>query len=196
VEVGLNPPQAELPQVTFQVTPLLALSLVTTAVSELVAPALMEAGAAGVKVTAMTGAVMEMVAVADLVVSEVEVAVTVTEVGAVGAVKVVAAPLAVEVGLNEPQGVVAQVTVQVTPVLLLTVAVRDAVAPVVREVGCPLMETVTAAGGGVELLPPHAVRPRVAAAMTERRMPWREFIAHLRICRLQDGLSETLLTGR
>jgi hypothetical protein len=95
---------------------------------------------------------------------------------------VVAAPLAVVVGLNEPHGAVAQVTDQVTPVPLLTVAVMDAVAPGARDAGCPLRETVTAGGGGVEPPPPpQAVRPRVNAAIAERERTWRRFIAHLRI---------------
>jgi hypothetical protein len=81
----------------------------------------------------------------------------------------VAAPLAVVVGLKVPHGAVAQVTDQVTPVPLLTVAVMDAVPPGARDAGCPLRETVTAGGGGVEPPPPpQAVRPRVKAAIAVR----------------------------
>jgi hypothetical protein len=90
----------------------------------------------------------------------------------------VAAPLAVEVELKEPQGDEAQVTVHVTPVPVLTVAVMDAVVPVTSEVGA-LTETVTA-GGVFELPPPQAVRKSVNAAIAVRKMLWREFIAHLR----------------
>ncbi len=92
-----------------------------------------------------------------------------------------AVPLAVVVELNEPQGEVAHV--QVTPAPLLTVAVMDAVAPVVRDAGCPLRETVTVGGGGgvFELLPPpHPARVMTNAASVARRAPFRRFIAHPR----------------
>jgi hypothetical protein len=82
----LKDPQAELPQVTVQVTPALLLSLVTTAVRLLVVPMVIDGGAAGLKATDMGGAAMVMEAVPDLVLSEVEVAVMVTVFGVVGAV--------------------------------------------------------------------------------------------------------------
>jgi hypothetical protein len=71
----------------------------------------------------------------DLVVSETDVAVTVTVKslgGGPGAVYVVAPPLAVDVGATLPQGVAEQCTVQVTPLLfrsLPTVAVNRCVVP-------------------------------------------------------------------
>jgi hypothetical protein len=84
--VGLKDPQAELPQVTVHVTPAFLLSLVTTVVRLLVVPMVIDAGAAGLKATEMGGAAMVMVAVPDFVLSELEVAVTVTVFGVVGAV--------------------------------------------------------------------------------------------------------------
>src|ERR1700754_766720 len=82
-----------------------------------------------------------MVADADLVVSETEVAVTVTVAGvggAAGAEYVVAAPLAVVVGVKLPHEELPQVTDQVTPAFalsLLTVAVRGVVVLAGTEVG-------------------------------------------------------------
>jgi hypothetical protein len=48
-------PHEELPQVTDQDTPPLLLSLLTTAVSDAVAPAVTEAGGAGLSVTEIAG---------------------------------------------------------------------------------------------------------------------------------------------
>jgi hypothetical protein len=77
--VALKEPQApELPQVTDQVTPAFLLSLLTTATRLLVAPGMREVGGVGFRATEMPGAVMVMVAEADLVVSVTEVAVMVT----------------------------------------------------------------------------------------------------------------------
>ena len=63
-------------------------------------------------------------------------------------------PLAVEVGLKEPQApLLEQVTVQVTPLFwlsLVTVAVRLAVAPAAIDMGGLLM--VTEIGGAVTLM--------------------------------------------
>jgi len=89
VVAELKEPQAELPQVTVQVTPALWLSLLTTAVRLEVAPMMREVGGVGLRATEIPGAVMVIVAEADFVVSVTEVAVTVTvpEVGiAAGAV--------------------------------------------------------------------------------------------------------------
>jgi hypothetical protein len=86
VEGGLKEPQAELEQVTVQVTPAFLVSLVTTAVRGLVDPAARDVGGAGVRETEIDGAVMLMVAVADAAVPEEVVAVMVTEVGVAGAV--------------------------------------------------------------------------------------------------------------
>jgi hypothetical protein len=75
--MALNAPQAPaLPHVTDHVTPLLAESFVTTAVSGVVALVSSEAGGAGLRATEI--ALMEMVAEADFVVSVTDVAVTVT----------------------------------------------------------------------------------------------------------------------
>ena len=84
VEVELKEPHEELPQVTVQLTPLV--SLVTTAVSVVVALVLRERGGAGLKATEMGGAATVMVADADAVEPEEVVAVTVTLVGVEGAV--------------------------------------------------------------------------------------------------------------
>lgn len=97
----------------------------------------------------------------------------------------VATPLAVVAGAKDPHGAVAQVTVQVTPALLLTVAVMDAVALVASEVGAPLKVTVTAGGGGGAgvLLPPQPEIARANAPSVAMRMLRRNFIAHLRSTR-------------
>ena len=82
VVAGLKLPQApELPQVTVQLTPPFLLSLLTTAVRLVVVPVTSDVGAAGLNVTEMAGgggAVIVIVAEADFVVSETDVAVTVT----------------------------------------------------------------------------------------------------------------------
>lgn len=93
-----------------------------------------------------------------------------------------ATPLAVVAELNDPHGDAAQVTLQVTPVPLLTVAVTGVVALVVSDVGSPVRETV-GVGVGVgagELLPPQPEIATANAANGARRMLWRSFIAHLR----------------
>ena len=178
VLVGLKDPQELLLQVTVQLTPPLAVSLATVAVRLAVAPAAIDVGGLLI-VTVIAGAAMVMMA--EPVAPEAVVAVMVTEVGADGAVYVVAVPLAVEVELNDPHGDVAQVAVQVTPAPLLTVAVMDAVAPGLRDAGCPLRVTVTVAGGGVEPPPPpQPVSVMAKAVSVTRRMLWRSFIAHLR----------------
>ena len=100
-----------------------------------------------------------------------EVAATVTvppEGTADGAVYVVAAPLAVVVGLNDPQAPEGA-QLQVTPALaesLATLAASEALAPALREVGgafVPAGKLTAIAGGGgggcvvpPELPPPHA----------------------------------------
>lgn len=88
-----------------------------------------------------------------------------------------------ELGLKDPQGAAAQVTVQLTPVPLLTVAAMEAVKPGARDAGCPLRETVTVAGGGVLLLPPQPEIVKANAASVARRRLWRSLIAHLRFGR-------------
>jgi hypothetical protein len=55
VVVGVKVPHEELPQVTDHVTPPLLLSLLTTAVNDAVAPAVTDAGGAGLKATEIDG---------------------------------------------------------------------------------------------------------------------------------------------
>jgi hypothetical protein len=78
VEEELKDPQAELPQVTVQVTPAFLLSLLTTAVRLVVPLTMREVGGVGMRATETPGAVMVMIAEANFVVSVTEVAVTVT----------------------------------------------------------------------------------------------------------------------
>ena len=97
-------------------------------------------------------------------------------------------PLAVAAGLNEPHGEVLQVTVQVTPALLVsfaTVAVSIAVALVATDVGAAAKVTEIVAGGvgGVEPDPPQEVRQMHSAARAKRGVVWRHFIGCLRSIR-------------
>jgi hypothetical protein len=136
VVVGLKLPHCELPQVTDQVTPALALSLATVAVKATLVAAASEAGGLlRVTVIGLLGAVIVMVVEADLVESETEVAVTATVAGLgaeAGAVNLVAVPLAVEATEKLPHCALPQLTDHLTPALalsLLTTAVRLRVAP-------------------------------------------------------------------
>ncbi len=87
VEVGAKLPQAEVLQVTVHLTPALAVSFATTAVSGVVVPSINDAGAAGLSVTVIAGAVIAMLADILFVLSVTEVAVTVTlDTGVPGAV--------------------------------------------------------------------------------------------------------------
>lgn len=91
---------------------------------------------------------MVTVAVAVFVVSVTEVATIVTEPADPGAVYVVAAPLVVLVGLNDPQ-LFAGMQLHDTPAFVesfVTVAVNWAVCPAVTEVGGLLSATEIAAG--------------------------------------------------
>jgi hypothetical protein len=142
VVVGLKLPHDELPQVTDQVTPAFALSLLTVAVKAAVVLAATELGGLFRATEIGTaGVVMERVAVADLVGSVTEVAVIVTVAGlgaVVGAVYFVAVPLGVEAVEKLPHDELPQVTFQVTPALalsLLTSAVRLVDVPASREAG-------------------------------------------------------------
>jgi hypothetical protein len=102
---------------------------------------------------------------------------------------VVIEPLAVAAGLNEPHGEVPQVTVQVTPALLLsfaTTAVRGVVALVASDVGAVKVTEIVAGGGGgggVEPDPPQEVRQMDSAAMAKRGVVWSHFIGCLRSVR-------------
>ena len=118
--MGLNDPQAPvLPQVTVQSTPAFVESNETTAVIGLVVLTCIDVGGGGLKTTVIGGGVMVMFAETNFVLSAVEVAVTVTILPlgtAAGAVYVVGTPLAVWVGLNDPQApVLPHVTDQSTP---------------------------------------------------------------------------------
>jgi hypothetical protein len=173
-----------LPQVTDQVTPAFALSLVTTAVRLVVEPTKSEVGGVGVSATVMEGggaAVMVMVfdAVFVLSVTDVATIVTVLFVGtAEGAVYVVGALLAVEVALKLPHGALPQVTDQVTPPLalsLVTTAVRLAVADVARDVGAEKVTEMTTGGGGVFELLLQALSRQTRDVRLARVIAWRSF---------------------
>jgi hypothetical protein len=149
------------PQVTVQVTPAFAESFATTAVTDDAPFSARDVGGAGVNVTVIgaLAAVIVMLAEADFVASATDVAVTVTLAGlgtAEGAVYTVAVPLGVDVGAKDPQAPAEpQVTVQVTPLLaesLVTTAVKDCVALVVKEAGAAGLNATVIAGGGVVVL--------------------------------------------
>ena len=152
---GLKLPHCELPQVTDQFTPPLLLSLVTTAVKLPFDPATIDDGACGLNVTVIGGGVIVIVADTVFVLSESDVAVTVTVLDAgtvAGAVYVTAAPLAVVAGLKLPHCGLPQATDQLTPPFLLslvTTAVKLAlVLASSDEAGCGLKE-IPITGGGV-----------------------------------------------
>ena len=86
VEAELKEPHGEMLQAAVQVTPLFWLSLLTIAVRLAVEPTMSDVGGAGLNVTESAGVVMLMVATAVFVVSVTEVAVTVTDSTAEGAV--------------------------------------------------------------------------------------------------------------
>jgi hypothetical protein len=142
VTVGSKLPHWALPQVTDHVTPAFALSLLTVAVNAAVALVTTEVGGA-FRVTDMGafGAEIVIVAVADLVESVTDVAITVTVAGlgtALGAEYFVAAPLPVEVAERLPQPEPPQETDHFTPALalsLLTTAVRLVDEPALIEDG-------------------------------------------------------------
>jgi len=192
VEVEVNVPQAALPHVTVHFTPAFALSFATLAVMLVVPAGASVDGGCAAKVTATAGGpVIVIVAEADFVLSVTEVAVTVTEfpVGiAVGAVNVVAPPLAVCAGLNAPHAVLPHVAVHFTPAAalsLLTVAVRLVVALVTIDAGGAASDTEIVCTGGLGLEPPpdpphptitNARATTVNCTRNERRL----LIAHLR----------------
>jgi len=138
--VGLNDPA-----VAVQFTPPFALSLLTVAVKFAVPLAASEAVVGEIETEIGRAADTVTVAVADFVGSVTDVAVMVTLPAAPGAVNVVAAPLAVCVGLKDPA-----VAVQFTPPFALsfaTVAVKLIVPPVTAEAVAG--NTLTEIGGGV-----------------------------------------------
>jgi hypothetical protein len=159
----LKLPQDALPQLTVQVTPAFALSLLTVAVNAAVVLAATELGGL-LMVTEIgaLGAVIVIVAVVDFVVSVTEVAVIVTVAGlgaVAGAVYFVAAALAVEPAEKLPHEALPQATFHVTPALALslsTIAVRLVEVPASIDAGgAGERDTEIAAGGlGDEPDPP------------------------------------------
>jgi hypothetical protein len=142
VVAGLKLPHCALPQVTDQVTPAFALSFATVAVKPVLVVAAREAGGLlSVTLIGALGAEIVMVAEADFVESVTEVAVTDTVAGlgtVVGAVNLVAVPLAVVAVEKLPHCELPQATDHVTPpfaLSLLTTAVRLMVAPVSADDG-------------------------------------------------------------
>ncbi len=158
VVTELKFPHAELPHVTDQVTPPFWLSLFTTAAKLPLAPATSDIGGCGLNATVIAGgAAIAIVADADFVLSETDVAVivTVADAGtAAGAVYVVAAPLAVVAVLKLPHCELPHVTDQLTPaffVSLLTTAATLVAAPAVSE-GAGLVPNATTIDGGGALI--------------------------------------------
>jgi hypothetical protein len=153
--------------VQVQSTPALVLSLVTLAVRLVVALGTRDVGAPVKEMATAAGALIVIEAVERALPLAVEVAVIETVPAADGAVYVVAAPLAVCVGLKLPQ-VAAGEQDQSTPALEEspeTVSVIVAVAPVFSAAGLPLMAPVIVGGGGVVVLlepPPQPISSPVA----------------------------------
>jgi hypothetical protein len=181
VWIGANDPQEALPHVTDQSTPAFE-SCATTAVIGLEVPTCKADGGVGLKETEIRTALIVMVAEIDFVASAVEVATTFTvfpEGTAAGAVYVVALPLAVWAGLNDPQApALPQVTDQSTPLFdesLATDAVIEAVVLISRDDGgAALKETAITGGGGgfeVELAPPpHPTKAKSVNVPIRRRV--------------------------
>lgn len=133
VVVGKTEPHWATEHVTLQVTPAVAGSWATVAVSCAVAPDCTLA-VAGATVTVIAGIVTVIVLFFVLSATEDTVMVTVRSLagGVVGAVYVVGVPLGVVVGETEPHCVTEHVTLQVTPLLaesFTTVAVNCIVPP-------------------------------------------------------------------
>jgi len=130
-----------------------------------------------------------MVIVADAVavpsVTELATTLTVPPVGTfAGAVYVVAAPLAVDVGLKLPHEDPPQVTDQLTPAFplsLLTTAVNDPVCPAVIVVGGAGLKVTEISGGFGPLPPPppHAAAANAIATTLDIKIVLRDFTAHL-----------------
>ena len=95
-----------------------------------------------------------------------------------------AAPLAVATGLNEPQApvpVLPQVTDQFTPLFaesLVTTAVSEAVAPTIKEAGGVPLNATETGPTGVVLLLEHATSAAIMLVDMNRRMPWRSVIRY------------------
>jgi hypothetical protein len=175
--VKLNDPQAELPHVTDQSTPVFNASPVTTAVSGLAVLTCIDGGGPGLKDT-LIAPVIVIAAEIDFVLSPVEVAFTVTmpPVGtAAGAVYVVAPPLGVWAGANDPQAALLQLTDQSTPASdesFATVAVIEAVRPACSDFGGAALNETEITGGGVVVElepPPHPTRAEIEAAQMSGR---------------------------
>jgi hypothetical protein len=135
-----------------------------------------EDGGETIDTVIFVGGVIVIVAVANLLASVTEVAVTVTvfPLGtAAGAVYVVLAPLAVDALLNEPQApLLPHVTVHFTPPFALsfpTFAVNWVCAPTASVDGDEANETEIAAGGfGFDPEPPHPLTKPIAAVATAK----------------------------
>jgi hypothetical protein len=113
---------------------------------------------------------MVIVTLADLLGSAAALAFSVTSKslsGGPGAVKVVAAPLAVEAGDTDPQTVAAQETVHITPLLFTSftsVAVNACMVPSSNVALALSREILISGGGGVAEAPPQPRLPAVRAA--------------------------------
>lgn len=130
----------------------------------------------------MGAPVTDMVAVPDFVGSVTDVAVIVAEPDVAGAVKVVAVPLAVVVGLKDPQ---VPLQLHVTPAFaesLETVAVAPRVPFTLTLVAVVLTDTeIAGGGGGVELLPDeHATSAASIIIARAAVIAWTYLIVHLR----------------
>ena len=170
--VGLNVPQV-FKGVHDQVTPELVGSFVTIAVTVVVAPICNELGGTGLKETEIAGPVIVIVALADCVVSLIEVAVTVNEPPAgiaAGAVKEVVAVLPVlVVGLNVPhefRGMHDQVTPELVP-SFVTTAVSVVVALVCIDVGGAGLRATDIGADALVRLKLASVNAPETAAITE-----------------------------
>jgi hypothetical protein len=169
VAVGDTVPHGSVAHDTVQVTPLFDASLTTVAVTFRDFPGLTVCGVEGDKDT--VGAVTLTEPGADLVPSATDVAVTVTlrfAAAVLGAVYVVAAPLAVAVGDTEPQGAVEHVTVHVTPLFdesFTTFAMKFTVCPesTLCSVDGETLTEISGGGGGGGLAAPH---PKLQTATT------------------------------
>jgi hypothetical protein len=154
VDEGLKLPHCELPQVTDQVTPAFAPSLLTLAVSKAVIPTVIELGGllSVTEIGVFAGEIV-IAAVADFVESVTEVAVIVTLdwlVTEAGAEYLVAAPLAVDVVERVPHVELVQETDHFIPALalsLLTTAVRLVDEPASSDDGGAGLNAIEIAGG-------------------------------------------------
>ena len=168
-------PHCALPQVTDQVTPAFAPSLLTVAVKAAVVVAATELGGLlSVTEIGALGAEIVIVAEIDFVESVTEVAITVTVAGfgvEPGALYLVAAPLAVEPVEKLPHCELPQVTVHLTPPLalsLLTTAVTLVLVPESRDDGGWGLKATEIGAGGLE--EPDPLQPVIINTRTKTAM--------------------------